>query len=392
MYICKKVDKMETSPFLFGTTVSKTGFTNREQDVEKLYLNLTQGINTLLISPRRWGKSSLVERVLLKIREEQPKIKVLHLDLFSVSTEEELLEIFAKEVVKASSSSWQDWFQAGRDFFKQLTPVLSVGIDPLHDFSLSFDWNQIKKHKNEILDLPEKIANEKKCRFVICLDEFQNLATFPEFDQLEKSMRAVWQRQNSVTYCLYGSKRHMMTDIFNNPSKPFYRFGDMMLLQKIKREKWVSFIQESFKKTKREITPEVAEMIPEIMQDHSWYVQQLAHYTWQKTKKKATKKEVEAAFSELIHANSPLYLREVEGLSVTQLNLLKAIAKNEAKLSSVKTIQTYRLGTSANVIKNKSVLLKADIIDEAKGKASFLDPAFEFWFKKQYFGEQCVFK
>jgi hypothetical protein len=85
-------------------------------------------------------------------------------------------------------------------------------------------------------------------------------------------------------------------------------------------------------------------------------------------------------------------LREVEGLSVTQLNLLKAIAKNEAKLSSVKTIQTYRLGTSANVIKNKSVLLKADIIDEAKGKASFLDPAFEFWFKKQYFGEQCVFK
>jgi hypothetical protein len=50
------------------------------------------------------------------------------------------------------------------------------------------------------------------------------------------------------------------------------------------------------------------------------------------------------------------------------------------------------LGTSANVIKNKSVLLKADIIDEAKGKASFLDPAFEFWFKKQYFGEQCVFK
>lgn len=376
---------MEGSPFLFGITVSRTGFTNREQDVEKLYSNLTQGINTMLISPRRWGKSSLVERVLLKIKEKQPSIKVVHIDLFSVSSEEELLQLFAKEVIKASSSVWQEWVQAGKTFFKQLAPVVSFGIDPIHDFSLSFDWNQLKQHKNEILELPQKIAEAKKGRFIICLDEFQNLATFPEYDHLEKSMRAVWQRQKYVSYCLYGSKRHMMSDIFNNPSKPFYRFGDIMLLQKIKREKWVSFIEESFRKTKKEITSDIAELIPTLMQDHSWYVQQLAHYTWQKTRKKATNKEVQAAFEELIHANSPLYLREVEGLSTTQLNLLKAIARKEEQLSSVKTIQTYHLGTSANVIKNKTILLKADIIDDVNGKISFLDPAFEYWFARTYF-------
>jgi len=378
---------MESSPFLFGTTVSELGFTNRENDVEKLYLNLTQGINTMLISPRRWGKSSLVERVIVKIKKEQPKIKVVHIDLFSVSSEEELLQLFAKEVIKASSSKWQEWVEAGKEFFKQLTPIVSFGIDPLHDFSLSFDWNQVKQHRNEILELPEKIASTKKCRFVICLDEFQNLATFPEYDQLEKIMRAAWQRQKSVSYCLYGSKRHMMTDIFNNPSKPFYRFGDIMLLQKIKREKWVSFIEESFRKTKKEIAPEIAGMIPERMQDHSWYVQQLAHYTWQKTNKKATKHEVNAAFEELIYANSPLYLREVEGLSATQLNLLKAIVRKEEKLSSAKTIQAYRLGTSASVVKNKNILLKADIIDEMNGKVTFLDPAFEYWFAVTYFKE-----
>jgi hypothetical protein len=382
--------KQELSPFLFGRTVSNSGFTNREKDLEKLYKNLTQGINTMLISPRRWGKSSLVERLILDLKTKNPEIKIVSLDLFSVSSEEEFLEMFAKEVIKASSTIWQDWLQSGKDFFKQLTPILSVGIDPVNDFSLGFDWKQLKKHRAEILELPEKIANEKKCRFIICLDEFQNLATFHEFESLEKSMRAIWQRQKSVSFCLYGSKRHMMTDIFNNPSKPFYRFGDIMLLQKIKREKWTSFIIESFAKTKKEISPELAELIPTLMQDHSWYVQQLAHYTWQKTKKKATKTEIQLAFSELIEANTPLYMREVEGLSLTQLNFLKAVANKEEKLSSTEILQKYRLGTSASVVKNKAILLKADLIDESKGKLSFLDPAFEYWFLRYYFKQEMI--
>jgi hypothetical protein len=381
----------ELSPFLFGRTVSNLGFTNREQDLDKLYKNLTQGINTMLISPRRWGKSSLVEKMILELRRKNPEIKVVNLDLFSVSTEEEFLEMFAREIIKASSSVWQEWIQSAKDFFKHLTPILTVGIDPMNDFSLGFDWNQLKKHRSEILELPEKLALDKKCRFIICLDEFQNLATFKDFEFLEKSMRAIWQRQKSVTYCLYGSKRHMMTDIFNNPSKPFYRFGDIMLLQKIKREKWISFIIESFAKTKKEISPNLADLIPTLMQDHSWYVQQLAHYTWQKTKKKATKIEVQLAFSELIEANSPLYLREVEGLSLTQLNFLKAVAKKEEKLSSMEVLLKYRLGTSANVVKNKSILLKADLIDEFDGKLSFLDPAFEYWFLRQYFKQEKIF-
>jgi hypothetical protein len=380
----------ELSPFLFGRTVSDHGFTNREQDLDKLYKNLTQGINTMLISPRRWGKSSLVEKLILELKSKNPEIKVVNLDLFSVSSEEEFLEMFAREVIKASSSVWQEWIQSAKDFFKQLTPVLTVGVDPVNDFSLGFDWNQLKKHRSEILDLPEKLAKDKNCRFIICLDEFQNLATFHQFEFLEKSMRAIWQRQKSVSYCLYGSKRHMMTDIFDNPSKPFYRFGDIMLLQKIKREKWISFIVESFANTKKEISPDLAELIPELMQDHSWYVQQLAHYTWQKTKRKVTKNEVQFAFSELINTNSPLYMREVEGLSATQFNFLKAVAKKEDKLSSMEILLKYRLGTSANVVKNKSILLKADIIDEFNGKLAFLDPAFEYWFVQQFFRQEKI--
>jgi hypothetical protein len=375
---------MELSPFIFGTTVSKSGFTNREPDVDKLYKNLTQGVNTMLISPRRWGKSSLVEKVLAKIELDSDNIKIVSIDLFSVASEEEFLELYAREIIKASSRKWEDWINSGKEFFQQLVPKLSVGIDPVNDFTIGFDWKEIKKYRDEILNLPEMIAQKKNIRFVIGLDEFQNLTSFDAYEQFEKSMRAIWQRQKNVSYCLYGSKRHMMADIFNNPSKPFYRFGDIILLEKIKREKWVTFIVESFKETGKIIDEESAKLIATLMQDHSWYVQQLAHYTWQKTSKKAGKEEVRAALKELLYANTPFYQREIESMSRGQLNLLKAIASDEKKLSSAEILEKYKLGTSASVVKNRTILMNNDLIHEVDDRVEFLDPTFELWFKNYF--------
>ena len=378
---------MNESPFKYGVTVSKAAFTDRKNEFAKLRQNLTQGVNTSIISPRRWGKSSLVEKVINDINQKEKHIRTVIIDLFAVSSEEEFLEVFAKEVIKASSSKWQEWMKSGGTFFKQLVPKFSVGIDPSTDFSISFDWNELKKHKDEILNLPETIATRRKIKFVICLDEFQNLASYAGYDSLEKRMRAVWQRQKNVTYCLYGSKRHMMTEIFNNPAKPFYRFGDIVMLPKISRENWIKFIQESFKKTGKSIDNEAVELIPDSMNCHSWYVQQLAHYAWQKTEKRASRNEIEQSILELIQANSPFYQKEIEVISATQLNLLKAVVNGETQLTSSKVMQKYKLGTPRNVSKNKTTLINADIIHEVVGHYEFLDPAFQKWFMKQFFNK-----
>jgi uncharacterized protein len=376
---------MDGSPFRYGTTVSAQGFTDREKDAKKLYENLSQKVNTMLISPRRWGKSSLVEKVVLDINKKEKTIRTVVIDLFSVSGEEEFLEIFAKEVLKASSSKWEEWVASAREFFKRIIPKISMGVDPNSDFSLSFDWKELKNHQEEILNLPEALAQKKGINFVICLDEFQNLASFPDYEVLEKKMRSHWQRHKKVTYCLYGSKRHMMTDIFNNPSKPFYRFGDIMLLQKIPTADWVTFIIKGFRKSGKGIGKEAASMIPALMKDHSWYVQQLAHYTWQKTAEKAGKAEIYLALEELIFANTPLYQKEVESISPTQLNLLKAVANGENQFTSTAVMEKYRLGTPRNVSKNKTILINNDVIHEAGERYEFLDPAFELWFLQQYF-------
>jgi AAA+ ATPase superfamily predicted ATPase len=132
---------MKDSPFIYGTTVSIQSFTNRELEAIKLQSNLLSGINTTIISPRRCGKSSLVEKVIADINKKDKKAKTVVIDLFAVSSEQDFLETFAREVIKASSTKWQDWMSSGKDFFKKLIPKLSLGIDPTTDFSLSFDWH-----------------------------------------------------------------------------------------------------------------------------------------------------------------------------------------------------------------------------------------------------------
>ncbi len=376
---------MKASPFIYGITVSTHAFTNRELESAKLQSNLLNGINTTIISPRRWGKSSLVEKVIVDINQQDRNTKTVIIDLFSVDSEEEFLETFAREVIKASSTRWEDWLSAGRVFFQKLLPKLSVGVDPNTDFSLSFDWKELKKNSDEVLNLPETIAEAKGIKFIICLDEFQNLSSFKDYLSFEKKMRSYWQRQKSVTYCLYGSKRHMMTDIFNNPSKPFYRFGDIILLQKIETNKWIPFICKGFSNSNKQIDENTAAKIPGLMKNHSWYVQQLAHYTWNLTEDNATDTELNKALYELINANSPLYQNEIENISHTQLNFLKAVAQSETQFTSTNVMQKYALGTPRNVSKNKTILINGDIIHHINGTYEFVDPAFELWFKKQYF-------
>ena len=378
---------MKSSPFIYGNTVSKEAFTNREIEIKKLFQNLTSGINTTIISPRRWGKSSLVEKVISEINIKEKHNKTVIIDLFSVSSEEEFLETFAKEVIKASSTKWQDWMKSGKEFFKNIVPKINIGIDPNNDFSISFDWKELKIHSSEILNLPEIIAQKKGIKIIVCLDEFQNLSSFAGYESFEKKMRAIWQRQKKVTYCLYGSKRHMMTNIFNNPSKPFYRFGDIMILPKIETQKWTAFIVNGFITNGKSINEKEAALIPQLMKNHSWYVQQLAHYTWNLTQKNATKNEIIQALTELIQANTPLYQKEIETISLTQLNLLKAVIKGEKQFTSAAVMNIYQLGTPRNVSKNKTILINNDLIQEIDGVYEFVDPAFELWFRKQFFNQ-----
>ncbi len=371
-------------PFNFGSTVSTTAFTNREEDALRLKSNLVGGINTLLISPRRWGKSSLVEKVILDLQKENSDLFIVSFDMFSVGNEQEFLELFARSVITTSSNKWEEWVQLIKKYFRKLTPKLNFGVNPHIDFSITFDLSELEKHKDEVLNLPELIAQEKGTRYIICIDEFQHLRDIDSNYQLEKRLRAVWQRQKQVTYCIYGSKRHMMNDIFSNSSNAFYKFGDLMFLQKIASEKWITFIMKQFKRTGKSIDKENAKLISDSMKNHSWYVQQLSHYTWVRTESICTQQIIESAIEQVIQSNTPLFQREIELMNQSQIKLIKAILNGEKQLSSKATIEKYQLGTSALVVKNRRILMEQDLIDSQGNNVELLDPVFEIYFRRLF--------
>lgn len=368
------------SPFSFGRTVQDLGFTNRHKEIQRLKSNFEHNVNTTLISPRRWGKSSLVEKVAKQVTGKKNKVVIF--DLLPVRNEEEFYSTFSTAVIKATSGKLEEWMMYAKKFMQRINPKFSLGIDPVNDFEIKLELEDIKKNYQEVLQLPEKIALDKNIRIIICIDEFQNISIFNHPELFQKRLRSEWQHQQNVTYCLFGSKQHMMMQLFEKQSMPFYKFGEIMYLEKIGEEHWVRFITESFERTKKLISIPLALQIAQSVKCHPYYVQQLSHLTWIKTTKKATQEDVRYAIEDLLDQNAILYFRDAEDLSDTQLNFLKAVASDAKALSSKETIHRFQLGTSANVNKIKETLLKREIIDIQSGKVIIIDPAYELWFQK----------
>jgi hypothetical protein len=364
--------------------VTDEAFTNRTKEIERLRSNIENNIHTMLISPRRWGKSSLVRKTAGEVERENRGIRFCFIDLFRIRDEGEFYSSFANALVKATSSKAEEWISLSKTLFKRITPRISMGTDPVNDFEITFDVDSIEKSYEEILDLPERIAEKKGIQIVVCIDEFQNLGSFGEPLLFQKRLRSAWQHHRHVTYILYGSKRHMMMELFEYRSMPFYKFGDVMYLPKISREHLVDYICQSFERTGKRISEEIAGKIADSVKCHPYYCQQLAHLVWVATDGEAGDGIFEEAVETLLEQNAILYHREVEGLSPMQLKLLEAVAKGADRLTTAQAINEYNLVSSSNVVRVKKSLEKKEIVDIIQRRIEFIDPAFELWFKRFY--------
>ena len=373
---------MENKPFIFGVATSGDNFTDRKSETARLFANFKHGINTVLISPRRWGKTSLVQKVCNLAKSDD--LKVVYLDIFSCRSDREFYDAFASAVLKQTSSKWDEWVENAKLFLSRISPKFSFGTDPMSDFSVSLELNPKSDDITEILQLPEKIAQKKGCRIVICIDEFQQIAEFDDSKNFQKRLRTVWQLQKSVSYCLFGSKKHLMNELFEKKSLPFYKFGDAIYLQKIPTVDWVEYICGRFEATGKSISPELAQKVCETVENHSSYVQQLAWLIWVNTDKVATDKEFEEAYKDILDQNTPLFEKQTENLSAYQINFLKAVINGVHKeFSTQEVIQRYRLGSSANVATVKRALIKKELIETEQREVIISDPLLKVWLQRE---------
>lgn len=282
-------------------------FIDRQEDRALLKQLLSSHINVMLISPRRWGKSSLVKRAMSELAGEDNNVRICYIDAFSIGSESEFYRTFASQVIACASSKMERWIEDAKKFLTGVIPQVVVS-DQVTDF-MAFDLKFVPQERDKmtILQLPELLAKEKGIRIIVCIDEFQQLANLPEYKDMEGKMRSVWQQQQLTSYCLYGSKRNMMLNIFNNSNSPFYRFGQVIFMQKIAKEHWIPFILSSFEKTGKSISAEMAERICDSVACHSWYLQQLCYFIWSFTVSEVTEDIYHLGLKQVLNINTPMF-------------------------------------------------------------------------------------
>lgn len=377
------------TPFIYGRIATGENFTDREQETRLLLQNFSGLINTIIISPRRWGKTSLVKKALQVLHEKESGYITCSVDIFNCRTEEQFYTAYANAVLKASTSAWDEFVNGVKKYLGRMAPQISLS-DGSQAYSLSFgiDFKDERFSMDEVLELPQKIAEDTGKRVIVCIDEFQNINSYTNPLAFQQKLRSHWQQHTSVSYCLYGSKRHMLLDIFSNYNSPFYKFGDILFLQKIKREDWVRFISEKFAQTGKRINKTLCGEIADKMKNHPYYTQQYSQQVWLRTRTVCDADILEKAFEGLIDQLSLLFANIIDTLTARQINFLLAVANGESGLSSKEILKRYDLGTSANIRNLKKATLEKDLIDILPNERIELqDPVFEYWLKHIYTGK-----
>lgn len=373
------------APFIFGRIATDENFTDREKETEHLVNNFESLINTVIISPRRWGKSSLVHRAADIAMRADKNIRICTIDLFNVKTEEQFYTVLAQNLIQGTSSRWEEAVENAKKFFSRLVPKISVGAGPGNEISIDFDWEEMKSNPDEILDLSERIAEAKGVKIVVCIDEFQNIAEFEDPLFFQRRLRAHWQRHKKVSYCLYGSKRHMMMEVFTDSSMPFYKFGDIFFLNKIDTEHFIPFITERFSSTGKSITEDASRNIVSLADNHPYYVQQLSQLSWLRTSGQCDVETVVKAHLSLVEQLSLLFSNLMETLTFQQTCYLHALIAGEKSITSAETMYRYHISSATAASRSLKTLIKKDILDSKSGEISFQDPIFEYWLRHDYY-------
>ena len=371
-------------PFVYGRVVADNDFTDRKEETKKLVDNFLSQTNTAIISPRRWGKSSLVNKAIRQVTSTTDSILFVRINVFKCESKQDFYELLAKRIIEDISTSAETLLANAKEFISRLFPKISVS-DPAGSYEIAFGLDIKGREVDEdILDLPQQIAAKRRKKLVVCIDEFQQVGEFENALQFQKILRSHWQEHTDVAYILYGSKKHMMLNIFGEYGSPFYKFGDMMFLPKISNVDWVSFIKARFRETGKTIPEATAGYLADLVENHSYYVQQLSQYAWLRTEKECTEAIVDSAFDSMLDSLNLQFVNLMDQLTEKQRNFLCAVSDGAKALSSVETLNRYKLGTSANIRILKNAMKKRDLIEETGRRVELQDPVFNQWLRRVY--------
>ncbi len=353
-----KICIMEQNPFIISGYVSPEYFCDREEESARLLNAIRNGRHLTLFSPRRMGKTGLIRHVFYRAEKKKEFIPV-YVDIMATSGLREFSELFGKAVLSSLGKSEA----LMKKILKRLSGLrLKITFDHLTgEPALSFDVNNVREAEQSLDTIFRYMADQPQ-RIAIAIDEFQQITNYPE-KNLEAILRTHLQTVNNVCVIFSGSRKHLLSEIFSTPDRPFYNMTEMMEISSIAPDTYKSFICSKFRKGSVSVSAAALDRIVEITGLHTFYVQYFCNRLYSDYQN-IEAEDTDKVLYNIIRENEPVYGNYLNLLTSMQFRVLKAVALNNGidNPTSKEFLSKYDLGAASSVSQSIKSLADKEFI------------------------------
>jgi hypothetical protein len=379
------------NPFVYGEVVPAAAFVNRVVELDRLTADLTAGQKVFLISPRRYGKSSLVRHALAAAA--RRGALTVEVTVSSFSSYVAFLEGYARALVSAETR-WDRARTWLREVVRSARAEVRYAPDasPLGALTVSFpnvrSERDVARLAQEVFALPGQLAAARRRKVVVALDEFQAIAGF-NGGSVEHALRAAVQHQREVGYVFAGSEPSLMERMLG-PRRPFYKAGPVMRLEKIPADEFARFIDARFSRSGFKPEPGLGAAIVELAGNLPYDVQRLAHETWDEVRaagrRRATLDDLHGALRRLLAEHDMMFETLWQRLTLAQRGALRAVVLADGReLLSADVRTRHRLGGTSSVQTALAALVRDDVIARDGTRYSVVDSLLREWIARHTF-------
>ncbi|MDR2085190.1 MAG: ATP-binding protein [Bacteroidales bacterium] len=369
------------NPFSYGTIVKGSSFYDRKEELERIVNTLSGGNNMVLYAPRRFGKTSLVFRAMEKL--EKNGFICIYFDFMPVFSAESFVRLYSKAIAE-KQTNLQKFAQMFSSLIKNIRPVLSFGQDGLPEFSIDFAGEKVDEATiSQLLDLPEKIAGNK--RVLVFFDEFQEVEKLSKIN-FEALLRSKIQQQEKINYLFFGSKTHLLKEMFGDKKRAFYNAASQMSIGGLPEEDTIAYLQQKFATSNITIHEKEALYIISISSNIPHYIQMLAAEIWQymiNNLNVVTNEIIDACVNRLVELKSDYYMELFNRQSNSKKKLLQALTKSGESIFSTDYVRKNNLPAVSTLQRAVSELIYDGTIEKNKDKYFIADPFFKLFVEKK---------
>jgi uncharacterized protein len=369
-----------SNPFILSGYISKEYFCDRERETAKIVDAIQNNRNITLFSQRRVGKTSLIHHVFNTLKLDKNN-KCIYLDILASTSLNEFINVFGNSVINTIESKPEKFFKKVKDLFSNLRPVISIdSLTGSPSFQLTID----SKHEAEksIEGIFNYLKSQKK-RIVIAIDEFQQVAQYPE-KNVEALLRTNIQKLTNTVFLFSGSKKHLLLSIFEDKNRPFYKSTQLIELDKIEKQVYSDFIINHFSKSDKKISKQQCDQVLEWTNIQTFYVQYICNRIFGKNIKQISESMINETLIEILKEQEITFINYRNLLTDYQWKIIRAIAA-EGQVKSVLSknfITKHKLNTPSSVKTAVDSLIAKEILVNDNSGYYVQDILFQRWLER----------